>query len=161
MSERKNSYRMFPKRLSDCVGSVAQQALQKKGFAETRIISQWKDIVGEAYARHSLPQKLSFVQGKRSHGVLHIATHGSWALELQHLEPVILEKISLFFGYRAVDRLVIHQGLAAIKTEKATAPLLPDPATEQALTHMLADIKDEALRESMATFGRHILTKKP
>ena len=61
-------------------------ALEERGFAEARVITDWPDIVGLPLADHTLPERMSAA------GVLHVRVGGGWAVELAHLEPFVLER---------------------------------------------------------------------
>jgi hypothetical protein len=98
------------KTLGSAVAKIAAPVLGRRGFGEAQIILEWPAVVGEDLARDSLPVKLSFSRGDRLDGTLHLRVAAGAALEIQHREPVILERINGFFGYRAVGRLAIRQG---------------------------------------------------
>lgn len=112
--------RQGPQALQALAARVTKPAFRAHGFAETRIISQWPEIVGALLAEHSLPQQLRFPQGKRCDGVLTLKVSNVMALEFQHLTPQILERIATFFGYAAVARLrFVQVPLSAMRSEAA------------------------------------------
>lgn len=48
--------------------------------------------------------KIGFRGKERQNGVLQVAAvNGAFALELQHREKFVLEKVNAFFGYKAVS----------------------------------------------------------
>ncbi len=136
---------------------VTRRTLGRHGLAEGGLVTDWAAIVGETIAERSLPQRLSFTGGERRDGTLHVRVAGALALELQHLEPQILERINGYFGYRAVGRLRIHQG---------PVPGLPGPRrppasaltaeAEAEIGSQLSTIEDEALREALRGLGRSL-----
>ena len=86
---------------------IATPVLGKQGLGEAQLLQQWPAIVGEDLARHCWPVKLSFPRGQRRDGTLRLRVISALALEIQHREPVLLERINGYFGYRAVARLEI------------------------------------------------------
>src|SRR5919106_1345380 len=91
------------RRLPDLLGKVLDPASRRRGLAEAGVLTDWPRIVGEVLARRCQPVKLT---GSRGHGgILHVHVAGSAALELQHSEPQLLERINSYFGYPAVARL--------------------------------------------------------
>lgn len=157
MSENANIARHVPKTLRQCVQKAARHSFKQYGFAEQRILSDWPLIVGEQFAAVSLPQQLSFPAGKKNGGTLTIHVSGSWASEVQHMEPYILEKIAAYFGYRAVARIKIVQAPlppAARNTPSAPLPL-PEAAKGQ-LQALTAGIADTALQRSLQLLGEAI-----
>lgn len=76
---------------------------------EIRLILNWRGIVGEEISECTKPKKISYAQNINS-GVLHlVVTNGSKALEIQHMISLIMEKITVFFGYKAVYGIKIKQ----------------------------------------------------
>ena len=84
--------------------AVKQKINRKRGFGDQRIISDWANIVGSQIAGYTLPEKLD------RNGTLRLRVDGPIATEIQHLEPQILDKVAVYFGYRAARRLSIIQG---------------------------------------------------
>nr|WP_246214289.1 DciA family protein [Wolbachia endosymbiont of Cruorifilaria tuberocauda] len=76
---------------------------------EICLILNWKDIVGAEISECTKPRKVSYAQNINT-GVLHlIVTNGSKALEIQHMVSLIIERITIFFGYKAVYAIKIKQ----------------------------------------------------
>jgi len=88
---------------------IAGAALGKRGFGEAQLVTHWDDVMGELAEKLS-PDRLTFARGERRAGTLRLRVASAFALEAQHLEPVIIERINGFFGYGAVARIVLVQG---------------------------------------------------
>lgn len=104
-----------PRKFSSIYDTVTRDCFSKYGFVNTKIIEQWRSIVGEHLANISVPEKISFNGHNLSGGILHIAISSpAFALEIKAQEGRIIEKISVFFGYKAVSsiRTRIHAGFA-------------------------------------------------
>ncbi|MFZ5791197.1 MAG: DUF721 domain-containing protein [Pseudomonadota bacterium] len=153
--------------LAAALPKIAGKALGKRGFAEGGLIADWSAIVGPALAQSCLPVKLSFAGRDRREGTLHLRVAGAIALELQHLEPQLIERINGYVGYRAVARLKLERGPLP---KPARAPRLAEPAApplapgeEAAIGKAVAPVADEGLRESLARLGRALAAdaKKP
>ena len=73
----------------------------------------------------SLPEKLlGLPRGKEATATaatLRIRCSGVAALELQHRQSELIDRINAFFGYRAIDRIVLSQGPAAHAGQTALA----------------------------------------
>ena len=97
--------------LGETVSAVAAPMLGRRGFAGTRVVAEWPSIVGDQLAGRSLPERVVRAPGGRGGGTLHVRiSSGSLALELQHLEPLIVERINTYFGYQAVTGLKMLMG---------------------------------------------------
>ena len=95
------------RRLPDLLGKVLDPASRRRGLAEVGVLTDWPSIVGADLAARCQPVKLTG-SGERG-GTLHVHVAGAAALELQHSEPQLLERINGYFGYRAVARLRLIQ----------------------------------------------------
>jgi hypothetical protein len=146
------------KSLGSAVAKIAAPVLGRRGFGEAQVILEWPAVVGQDLARDSLPVKLSFPRGDRLDGTLHLRAAAGAALEIQHLEPVIIERINGFFGYHAVARLAIRQG--PLPQRPPPRPPVPRALTQgesAALEHGLESVKDSGLREALERLGRSVI----
>lgn len=149
------------------VGQLTKKALGKRGFASAAIITDWATIVGPDLARHTRPQKLSFPKGRRDGGTVHILTSGPMALQLQHLAPMIVDRINGFFGYGAVAEIRLIQGaLTHHEQPKKRYPTRELTTSDnEHLAALTAGIEDEAIRERVRRLGiavlRHSSATKP
>jgi len=147
-----------PRPLARSVAKLTTPAIRRRGIAEAGVIVDWPKIVGERLAAASFPEQLSKPR-QGGEAVLRLRAAGSWAVELQHLEPVILERINAYFGYRAVDRLRIVQGPPPPESKsKAPRPRLLEPAEAEAVAATVAGVEDEELRAALAALGRAMAT---
>ena len=138
-------------------------ALRRRGFAQAEAIMHWPAIVGEELARHCCPEKLSYAPGTRNDGTLHVRAAGSFAVELQHLAPRVLERINCYFGFRAVARLALVQAPLppARRARSSPSARCLSPAEEAALTRATAEIADPGLRHALAKLGRRVAAAEP
>ena len=140
-------------RLPDLLGKVLDPASRRRGLAEAGVLTDWPSIVGEALAARCQPVKLT--GGGRGHGgILHVHVAGSAALELQHSEPQLLERINSYFGYPAVARLrLIRAPLALPRRVPAAAPAPLDPAARAEIEAVVRPVADDALRAALSGLG--------
>jgi len=136
---------------------IAGPGLGKNGFGEAQLIRHWPDIVGERMARGTVPEKLSFTRGARRDGTLRLGVVPGLGLEIQHNEPVILERINAFLGYRAVSRLTLRQTLTPRRTAAPRAAQLTADA-EEALDRRVGAIGDAELRAALKRLGAALAT---
>lgn len=150
--------------LAATVPKIAAKAIGKRGFAEASLITDWSTIVGNDLAKVSQPNKLSFPPGKRTEATLHILVQGGVATELQHLEPMVIERINSHFGYGAVSRLrLIHAPLGKRPARRGMPTLQktkPSPEHRAKLNTMLADVADDDIRNALERLGTAILIRE-
>jgi len=145
-----------PRPLSQTVRKVAAPLLRRHGFAEADIVLRWAEIVGERLAQRSAPERLEKPRGAEA-ATLHVRVAPGAGPELQHLTPIVLERISTFFGWRAVDRLRLIQaplGAPARPVRPTPAPLTA--AEEAALDSTVASAGDDRLKGALRRLGASV-----
>lgn len=145
---------MRPRAVADLIPDIGRAAFRRFGFVQSSVVSRWPDIVGERYACVSSPESIRFPPGKRSNGVLSLVVEGAHAPMMQHVAPVIVERVNRFFGYQAVSRVQFRQGVVqATKRKPRTVPptLRPLPAD---LGDSLREIADPELRAVLEGLAR-------
>jgi hypothetical protein len=135
---------------------IAGKALGKQGLGEAQLVQHWSEIVGERLAKSSSPEKLSFPRGARRDGTLKLRVAPGIALEVQHSEPVLLERINGFFGYRAVVRLSLSQTWLPRHDLPPRLRKL-DEGESATLDKRVAAVGDEPLRAALKRLGAAIL----
>ncbi len=138
---------MSPRSLAATLPKITKATLAKHGRAYAAIVGEWPMIVGKATAEGSVPEKLVA-------GVLTIRASGGSAMEIQHSEPQILERINAYIGSRAVDRLRLIQ--APVTRARRRAPPPPPPAPNPRLETELSGVADPDLKAALHRFGRHL-----
>ncbi len=142
------------RRMGEMLPEIGGTAFRKFGFVQSSIVSRWKEIVGDRYARVSAPESIRFPQGKREEGTLNVTVSGAHAPMMQHVAPVILERVNRFFGYAAVAKVVIRQGEMA---KARPAPIRPTPSlTPVDLGDSLRTVGDPELRAVLESLARGV-----
>ena len=155
--KQKEPQRAFRARsVSEMLPEIGGASFRRFGFVQSSIVSRWREIVGERYAAVSAPESIRFPPGRRSGGLLTLVVEGAHAPMMQHVAPVIIERINRFFGYSAVERVQFKQGLVQVsKARSRAAPpsLRPIPAD---LGGSLREIGDPELRACLESLARGV-----
>ena len=152
-----------PRAIDSLMSGAARRVFRKQGFVEASVITKWHQIVGTMLAEHCLPERMRFPRGKKSGATLVIRSEGAFALELQHLEPLILERINTFFGYLAVEKLQILHGNLPRSHRPSTTNHAIETLSEndqKQLDNLTKPIEDKNLRSAVEALGRSVLGKK-
>lgn len=140
-------------------------ATETRGFAESRVITHWRDIIGESIAAIAHPVNISYARGGMG-ATLTVLTSGAQAPMLEMQKEQIREKVNACYGYNAIARIRITQtaptGFAegqmafdhAPKTRKTPAPVAQQTAEELA-----KPVENEQLRLALAALGANVLSK--
>ena len=152
-----------PVPLADLVGGAVDPLLAKQGFGQSSLILHWGDIVGERLAACSEPIKLQWPARPVQRfpesvepATLVLRVAGGMAIEIQHVAPLLIERVNAHLGWRAVGRLAIRQGPLTKGTgPKRVAP--PDPQALSLAREATEGVEDEGLREALVRLGARAL----
>jgi hypothetical protein len=135
----------------DIIGDVGAVAFKRFGFMQHAVVSRWSEIVGERYGKVSSPESIRFPAGRKTSGALTLLVEGAHAPLIQHLAPLIIERVNRFFGYPAIDRIVFRQGKPPAPAERPKRPdLRPVPKEIGEGLRQIADPELRACLESLA-----------
>lgn len=154
-------------RVSKNIIPLAKKLLGKKGMMEFEILINWEKIVGPELACFSIPEKVEFKNNQRNNGILHLTVpSGAFALELQHREHFIVEKVNTFFGYGAVSGIRIMQNNEMQfyekpqKPQKRTKPVLVSADEANYIKEMSETVKNTELKEILIKLGYSVFSDK-
>ena len=144
-----------PRAAGELVANVGGQSFKRFGFIQSSIVSRWSEIVGERYAKVSSPESIRFPTGRKGGGVLTLLIDGAHAPLIQHLTPLIVERVNRFFGYAAINRIVFRQG--KLPRVDVPAPRRPNlrPVPKE-LGDGLREIADPELRACLESLAAQI-----
>lgn len=145
---------------------LTKRALGKQGFSAASLITDWQQIVGADLAAATTPVKLAFPRGERSGGTLHLRISGGGAaLELQHMETQVVERLNAHLGYAAIARLKLVQGgpqkrrLPASETPARTPAIKIDSAACPS-REAIAEIEEPGLRAALERMGALVAARE-
>lgn len=149
-------------RAAALVDAPVRRAGEARGFATSRLLTHWAEIVGDELARICRPVKVSWSQGGFG-GTLVVQADGAHAPLVQMQAERIRERVNACHGHAAIARLRIQQapmdatsGFAegqapfAGPTPRPASPPSPDVARR------LAGISDPDLRAQLALMATHV-----
>ena len=127
---------------------------RKRGFAISRIISHWHDIVG-SLSEWCRPAGINFPRGSRNNGTLKLQIVSGRGPQVQAMAQHIIDAVNASFGYRAIDRVTIVQSLAPASqiTETKTPSAISGDKNIWALDEKLKNIKSPELRAALRRLG--------
>ena len=134
--------------------------MERKGFFNSELLTKWDKIVGAVLADHTRPIKIIFPKNTQRNGTLHLSVTTGFAIEVQHFEPQIIEKMNMYYGFKAIDRISIKQNLPYKKIEKKkTSHILKEKnktKDDKAMPKEYKSIEDENLRNALKRLGELI-----
>lgn len=137
---------------------IIEPVFKTRGLMEGKIITHWAHIVGDRFARLSLPEKITFAKGRKTEGTLYLSVTSSASLLLHYAQDLILEQVNTFFGYKAICKLCLTHGF--IPPEESSAKSSPPPLSPEEkawLNEQTKGIEDPDLRACLEKLGQSIL----
>lgn len=98
---------MKPKLLSESINQIVKKAIGGDNKVLGEMVINWNKIVGDEIADATMPSKIYSAKEKGQQiNVLYInITNGAYGLKIAYQQEMIIEKIAVYFGYRAINKI--------------------------------------------------------
>ena len=158
-----------PRALGELTRHAIDPMAAKAGFGQSDILVNWPEIAGARLAAVSEPQRLQWPvrapnrppDAPMEPATLVIQVEGAFALEVQHVAPLLIERMNARLGWRCVGRIVIRQGPVRRRAKGRAKPPPPPAAAVHEAESAVADIGDERLREALTGLGARAFSTPP
>lgn len=165
MPPRRPSTKGFARTASLLTGKI-RKASESRGFAQSRLLTNWAEVAGEDAAAISRPVEVSYGRGGMG-ATLTLLTTGANAPVLEMKKEQLRARVNAVYGYNAIARVRVTQtaatgfadGKVAFEHKPKTTVAAPDPALRARATETAAQIGDTSLRDALARLGENILNK--
>lgn len=153
-------------RTSSLLQKRIRQASEGRGFAVTRLLTHWEEVVGQDIAQIARPVDVKY--GRQGLGAtLTVLTTGPNAPMLEMQKEKLRERVNAVYGYNAIARLRITQtapigfaeGQAQFRARAKPTQPEPDGRVKAAAQKAAHDIGDEGLRHALEKLALNILHK--
>lgn len=155
-TNKKKPYRkrhLFARSVSDVVKEATKPLMSKQGKIYAALLRDWAQIVGPERAKVTRPERLHFANGEALAATLHINARPHAAPELAYMHEQMLEQCARYFGYRAIDRIIIHATHAGFTDD---AVPMPARAPEQRAAQQLPKNIPQEMRGVLERISQHI-----
>ncbi len=139
---------------------------EKRGFAETKLLTHWAEICGPDLAAIALPVKISYARDGFG-ATLMLSCEGARATEVQMQVETIRARVNACYGYNAISRVRLTQTDSAGFAEAQrsfTGPDKPETTPQPiapAAAQVAQTVANDALRLALARLGTNILNRNP
>jgi len=153
-------------RTSGLLQGNIRKVSESRGFAVSRLLTHWAEIVGEDTAKMALPVKVNYGRGAFG-ATLTVLTTGLQAPFLQANLPKIKDKVNTCYGYAAISRISITQtapvgfseGQVAFEPQKDPEPTETDPEIKAEAQKTATAVVNEDLRRALEALGENVLSR--
>lgn len=166
MPPRRTTTKGFARTASLLTAKI-RKASESRGFAQSRLLTNWAEVVGDDAAAISRPVEVSY--GRNGMGAtLTLLTTGANAPILEMQKEQLRARVNAVYGYNAIARVRVTQtaatgfseGRVAFEHAPKKPAAKPDPALRAKATQNAAHIGDDNLRDALARLGENILNKQ-
>ncbi|KZX98689.1 MAG: DUF721 domain-containing protein [Sulfitobacter sp.] len=166
MPPRRTTTKGF-KRTDSLLSQQIRKASETRGFAQSRLLTHWTEIAGEATAAISRPVEVSYGRKEGIGATLTLLTTGANAPMLEMQKEQLRARVNAVYGYNAIARVRITQtaatgfaeGQVAFDHKPKAEKTAPNPALQRKAAEAAKPVTDEGLREALARLGENILNK--
>ena len=149
-------------RASSLVSNRVRTASESRGFAVSRLLTHWAEVVGPDIARVARPVDVAY--GRGFGATLTLLTTGAEAPMLEMQKDAIRDRVNACYGYAAIQKLRITQtaatGFAEGRVQFEPAPKSvpkPNPVPEKAVK-AAQSVHDDNLRSALERLGANVLS---
>lgn len=166
MAPRRSTTRGFA-RTASVLNEQIRRAGESRGFAVSRVLTHWAEIVGDDIAAIARPVKVGYGRGGFG-ATLTVLTTGPQAPMLEMQKDRLRDKVNAVYGYNAISRVRITQtaplGFAEGQAEFAPAPRAaeprPDPEVVAEASRVADGAQDTELRAALERLARNVLSSQ-
>lgn len=167
MATRRATTKGFKRTASLLTGRI-RKASESRGFAQSRLLTDWAEVVGADVAAIARPVEVSYGRGGMG-ATLTLLTTGAQAPMLEMQKEQLRTRVNGVYGFNAIARIRITQTAATGFAEgrvafdhkpKDAGPKTPNAAMQQQASTVVAPVADDTLREALERLGANILTKE-
>ncbi|MFA3919753.1 DUF721 domain-containing protein [Ruegeria hyattellae] len=166
MPARRSTTRGF-KRTSNLLNDQIRRAGESRGFAVSRVITHWAEIVGQDIAAICRPVNVSYGRGGFG-ATLSLLTTGAQAPMLEMQKERLREKVNAVYGYNAIARIRLTQTAPTGFAEgQASFAHRPAPKKEEIPAEVVTEaskaaqgVENDDLRNALERLGRNVLTRQ-
>ncbi len=158
--------RAAAKPLADFLPDALDPLVAKLGMSQATLILDWAEIVGERLAGQCEPARLRWPpRGPKSDptkaaepATLMLRVAPGMGLEIQHLAPVLIERVNAHLGWRCVGKIALRQEPFQPKPKTRPKTRRLDPGALAEAERLAAGVQDEAMRAALVRLGAAALS---
>jgi len=160
--------RAYAKPLAEFLADTLDPLVAKLGMSQATLVLDWAEIVGERLAAVCEPARLRWPpRGPKTDptkaaepATLMLRVAPGMGLEIQHLAPVLIERVNAHLGWRCVGKIALRNEPFAPKRKVRRKPPPADPGAQAEAARLAEGIEDEAMRAALTRLGAAALAEK-
>lgn len=144
--------------VAEVVMATLDPLMRKRGLAKAQLLAWWPDIVGEAYAGVTQPERIKWTRDG-SAATLFILCDPAVSLQLSYEIDRIRERLNGFLGYSGVGAVkIVQRRMTRPAAVAQPGSIEPDPERLRQLDARTEGL-DPPLRTALLDLGRAIFAR--
>ena len=149
-------------RAASLVQGRIRAAGESRGFAVSRLLTHWAEVVGPDIARTARPVDVSY--GRGFGATLTLLTTGAEAPMLEMQKETIRERVNACYGYAAIAKVRITQTAATgfaegrVVFDSTPKKTMPEAPITPEVSRSAAGVHDTDLRAALERLGANVLS---
>ncbi|HPG01724.1 MAG TPA: DciA family protein [Beijerinckiaceae bacterium] len=156
------------KPLAEFLPDALDPLVARLGMSQATLVLDWAEIVGERLAGVCEPARLRWPpRGPKSDptkasepATLMLRVAPGMGLEIQHMAPVLIERVNAHLGWRCVGKIALRAEPFSPKRKPKRKPPVVDPQARAEAERLAEGIEDEALKAALTRLGTAALAEK-
>lgn len=151
-------------RASSLVQGRIRKVGESRGFAVTRLLTHWHEIVGSDLSTQARPVDVTY--GRGFGATLTLLTSGAAAPMVEMQKEKIRERVNTCYGYAAIQKIRLTQTSATGFAEPQTEFAHPADNVEHLESTFssakadVGDVQDTGLRTALERLGANVLSQQ-
>ena len=151
--------------LADFVGALLDPLMAKQGFGQSDLLLHWEEIAGARLSQIAEPIRLQWPprgpkrapEAAAEPATLVLRVAQGFGLDVQHLAPILIDRVNAHLGWRCIGKVKIEQGrLQRPLKRKGAAVAPPAPAALARAEQAAVGVEEDGLRQALARLGARI-----
>ncbi len=160
--------KMRARPLAEFVSDALDPLVAKLGMSQATLVLDWAEIAGERLAAVCEPARLRWPpRGPKTDpakaaepATLMLRVAPGMGLEMQHLAPLLIERVNAHLGWRCVGKIALRNEPFAPRRKPVRKPPPIDPRARAEAERLADGIEDEALKAALMRLGTAALSEK-
>ncbi|MEO0914676.1 MAG: DciA family protein [Pseudomonadota bacterium] len=145
-----------------CLTGSIRRVTDKRGFAETRLLTDWATICGAEIAAITAPVRVTYA-AEGFGATLVVYAPGARAPEVSMQRDLIRERVNACYGYNAIQRVKVTQtGAPPSGFAEKTSHFQPRARQKdipEEIVSALQPVEDDGLRRALTQLGENVLSR--
>ena len=153
------------KSVAELVGAILEPVIARRAGMTLDLLRAWPEIAGDEFRETTRPEKIDWPRRVNEDdpfkpATLVVACESTSALFLQHEQCAVLERVNMFLGFNAIERIrIVQKPVRSTEKKRKSRPSLNEEQEAQ-LDALLESIDDPDLRNALEKLGRGVFGKQ-